>query len=100
MPNHLDANYGIVPSKTEDMIHIIDTRISDMSFVLDNLDAIERQNPGLKGKLNQDMVIAAGHSIGTQVVLVNTGQRIRNPTNFDPLHYGPDQMSCVRTLQG
>ena len=47
LPNHLDANYGIVPSKTEDMIRIIDTRISDMSFVLDNLDAIERHNPGL-----------------------------------------------------
>jgi hypothetical protein len=35
----------------------------------------------LKGKLNRDLIIAAGHSIGTQVVLVNTGQRIRNPTN-------------------
>jgi hypothetical protein len=52
-----------------------------MSFILDNLDAIKKQNPGLKGKLNRDLIIAAGHSIGTQVVLVNTGQRIRNPTN-------------------
>ena len=81
LPNHLDANYGIIPKKAEDMIRIIHTRISDMSFILDNLDAIERQNPGLKGKLNRDLIIAAGHSIGTQVVLVNTGQRIRNPTN-------------------
>ena len=81
LPNHLDANYGIIPSKTEDMIRIIHTRISDMSFILDNLDAIEGQNPGLKGKLNRNQIIAAGHSIGTQVVLVNTGQRILNPTN-------------------
>jgi len=81
LPNHLDANYGIIPSRTEDMIRIIHTRISDMSFILDNLDAIEGQNPGLKGKLNRNQIIAAGHSIGTQVVLVNTGQRIRNPTN-------------------
>ena len=81
LPNHLDANYSIIPSKTEDMIRIIHTRISDMSFILDNLDAIEGQNPGLKGKLNRNQIIAAGHSIGTQVVLVNTGQRIRNPTN-------------------
>jgi dienelactone hydrolase len=81
LPNHLDANYGIIPSKTEDMIRIIHTRISDMSFILDNLDAIEGQNPGLNGKLNRHQIIAAGHSIGTQVVLVNTGQRIRNPTN-------------------
>ena len=81
LPNHLDANYGIIPSKTEDMIRIIHTRISDMSFILDNLDAIEGQNPGLKGKLNRHQIIAAGHSIGTQVVLVNTGQRMRNPTN-------------------
>ena len=81
LPNHLDANYGIIPSKTEDMIRIIHTRISDMTFVLDNLDQIEGQNPSLKGKLNRSKIIAAGHSIGTQVVLVNTGQRIRNPTN-------------------
>ena len=81
LPNHLDANYGIIPNKTEDMIHVINTRISDMSFILDNLDAIEVQNPGLKDKLNRNKIIAAGHSIGTQVVLVNTGQRIRNPTN-------------------
>lgn len=81
LPNHLDANYGIIPSKTEDMIRIIHTRISDMSFILDNLDAIEGQNLGLKGKLNRNQIIAAGHSIGTQVVLVNTGQRMRNPTN-------------------
>ena len=81
LPNHLDANYGIIPNKTEDMIHVINTRISDISFILDNLDAIEVQNPGLKDKLNRNKIIAAGHSIGTQVVLVNTGQRIRNPTN-------------------
>ena len=81
LPNHLDANYGIIPNKTEDMVHIVNTRISDMSLVLDNLDEIEVQNPGLQGKLNRSKIIAAGHSIGTQVVLVNTGQRIRNPTN-------------------
>ena len=81
LPNHLDANYGITPTKTEDMIRVIRTRITDMSLVLDGLDEIERQNPGLKGKLNRDQMIAAGHSVGTQVVLVNTGQRIRNPTN-------------------
>ena len=81
LPNHLDANYGIIPNKTEDMVHIVNTRISDMSLVLDNLDEIEVQNPGLQGKLNRNKIIAAGHSIGTQVVLVNTGQRIRNPTN-------------------
>ena len=81
LPNHIDANYGITPTKTEDMINVIQTRISDMSLVLDRLDEIEAQNPGLKGKMSRDQIIAAGHSVGTQVVLVNTGQRMRNPTN-------------------
>ena len=81
LPNHIDANYGITPTKTEDMINVIQTRISDMSLVLDGLDEIEAQNPGLKGKMSRDQIIAAGHSVGTQVVLVNTGQRMRNPTN-------------------
>jgi dienelactone hydrolase len=81
LPNHIDANYGITPTKTEDMINVIQTRISDMSLVLDGLDEIVAQNTGLKGKLNRDQIIAAGHSVGTQVVLVNTGQRMRNPSN-------------------
>jgi len=81
LPNHIDANYGITPTKTEDMINVIQTRISDMSLVLDGRDEIVAQNTGLKGKLNHDQVIAAGHSVGTQVVLVNTGQRMRNPSN-------------------
>ena len=81
LPNHLDANYGVIPSKSEDMIDIMHSRISDMSFVLDNLDDIVRQNPNLEGKWNEELDIAAGHSIGTQVVLVNTGQKFRNPTN-------------------
>ena len=98
LPNHLDANYGIVPNKTEDMIRIIDTRISDMSFVVDNLDNIERQNLGLKGKLNQDMIIAAGHSIGTQVVLVNTGQRMRNPMNNYVMESSEDRFMAAVML--
>lgn len=81
LPNHLDANYGITPRKTEDMINVIQTRISDMSLVLDGLDSIESQVPGLAGKLSREQIIAAGHSVGTQVVLVNTGLRVRNPTN-------------------
>ena len=98
LPNQLDANYGITPTKTEDMINVIHTRISDMSVILDGLDEIEAQIPGLQGKLNRELLIAAGHSVGTHVVLVNTGLRVRNPTNDEITESGESRYMAAVML--
>jgi hypothetical protein len=57
------------------------TRVADMSRVLDALDEIEARIPALQGRMNRQSLIAAGHSFGTQVAMLVTGLRIKNPTN-------------------
>ena len=87
IPQHLDANYGITPKSTADMVNIVATRVADMRLVLDELDRIVELEPRLAGKIAKDSYIAAGHSIGTLVAMrvtgliindINTNQVIQN----------------------
>jgi len=80
LPDHVDANYGVIPKKNEDMFRVVRERVTDMSLVLDELDEIERWNPALSDRMDRRHLIAAGHSIGTQVAMMVTGLRIKNPT--------------------
>jgi len=81
LPDHIDANYGVVPTKNEDMYRVSRSRVADMSIVLNGLDEIEERIPSLQGRMNRQRIIAAGHSFGTQVAMLVTGLRIKNPTN-------------------
>jgi hypothetical protein len=81
LPDHIDANYGVVPTKNEDMYRVARSRVADMSLVLNGLDEIEKRIPSLQGRMDRQRLIAAGHSFGTQVAMLVTGLRIRNPTN-------------------
>lgn len=81
LPDHIDANYGVVPTKNEDMYRVSRERVVDMSRVPDGLDEIEARVPALKGRLDHQRLIAAGHSFGTQIAMLVTGLRIKNPTN-------------------
>jgi hypothetical protein len=81
LPDHIDANYGVVPTKNDDMYRVSRSRVADMSILLNRLDEIEGGIPGLEGRMKQQQVIAAGHSFGTQVAMLVTGLRIKNPTN-------------------
>lgn len=81
LPDHIDANFGVVPTKNDDMYRVSRERVVDMSRVLDSLDEIEARIPALQGRMDQNRLIAAGHSFGTQVAMLVTGLRIKNPTN-------------------
>ncbi len=78
MPQHIDANYGIAPKGVEDMLRIVETRVADLSLVLDNIKAIETSTPELNGKIAHGKYIAAGHSIGTLIAMRVTGLVLRN----------------------
>lgn len=77
LPQHIDANYGVKPSSYEVMEGVVRTRVADLSLVLDELDAIEQQLPALRGKIDRNRYIAAGHSIGTQVAMLVTGLKFK-----------------------
>jgi predicted alpha/beta-hydrolase family hydrolase len=98
LPDHIDANYGVIPKKNEDMFRVIRTRVSDMSVVLDALDEIERQIPTLAGRLDRGHLIAAGHSVGTQIAMMVTGLRVRNPTTDEIMQSDEKRFSVLVML--
>ena len=98
LPDHIDANYGVIPKKNEDMFHVIRTRVTDMSLVLDALDDIERQIPALAGRLDRRHLVAAGHSVGTQIAMIVTGLRVRNPTTDEIMRSAETRFSLLVML--
>ncbi|HRP63927.1 MAG TPA: alpha/beta fold hydrolase [Phycisphaerales bacterium] len=49
------------------------TRPADVSFVIDSLDRIEEETPTLKGRLNRDRIVSAGHSFGAHTAMLVGG---------------------------
>jgi len=98
LPDHIDANYGVVPTKNEDMYRVSRSRVADMSTLLNRLDEIEEGIPALQGRMNRQQLIAAGHSFGTQVAMLVTGLRIKNPTNDAITEADEDRFSLVVML--
>ena len=51
-------------------------RVEDVKRILDQLDYIEGSVPGLKGRLDQSRIAAAGHSFGAQTTAILLGARV------------------------
>jgi predicted dienelactone hydrolase len=51
-------------------------RVEDMKHILDQLDDIEDQVPGLKGRLDKNQIAAVGHSFGAQTTAALLGTRV------------------------
>jgi pimeloyl-ACP methyl ester carboxylesterase len=76
VPNHLDSpNLGKI--KPEYLSILLSSRIRDMSFVLDVLDAIES---AADVRVDQARVAVGGHSFGAMITMIKSG-----------LHLKPDQ---------
>lgn len=55
------------------------SRIEDMKEILDRFDEIERQAPAIAGRLDQNRIVAVGHSMGGQTVAMLLGARLTDP---------------------
>lgn len=53
-------------------------RVADVKSVLDQLDLIESEFVGLRGRLDRDKIAAAGHSFGAQTTASLLGTRVIN----------------------
>jgi predicted dienelactone hydrolase len=73
-PNHLDAQ-GIGPDdpRSPDLWRI---RITDLSQVIDQLDALAAAVPGLPGRIDETRIAAAGHSFGATSASALAGARV------------------------
>ena len=79
LPDHRDAEFAEVPRNVSDMHDIVDSRVVEMSLIADQLNVIEQSIPALKNRLVGRPLVAAGHSVGTQVALQVTGMQVRDP---------------------
>ena len=79
LPNHLDSPAATPGGPTPEMIAaILDTRIEDMSTVLDSLEQLESSIPALYGRLDRERAVAAGHSFGGMITMIMAGLRMDN----------------------
>ncbi|WP_337881080.1 hypothetical protein [Rheinheimera sp.] len=66
-PNHLDCCSrvsGIVNSMRYGNFGLIENRVKDLRYLLDNFDQLEQVLPALKDKTNLQQIAVAGHSFG------------------------------------
>jgi len=85
-PTHVDSkSLGFVAERQnmrvmyQQMLLVTDTRRQDMSFIVDSLDDIEEMFPDLENKLDENKLVAAGHSMGAATAMIVSGMTLVNP---------------------
>jgi predicted dienelactone hydrolase len=73
-PTHLDS-LGLAPDDSRTPL-IWRIRTDDLTGILDRLDAVEAQVPGLAGRIDHDRIAVAGHSWGAQTASTLVGARV------------------------
>ncbi len=78
-PDHRDANGRWQPRSNDDVDTLATSRTADFTLVMDSLPAITAAVPALAGRLPPPPYVAAGHSVGTYVAMLQGGLQTRNP---------------------
>ena len=84
-PTHLDAvlsakDFGMMVSKPFTGVDpLTQARLDDLKYMADTLPAIEWNIVGLRGKLNHDQLIMAGHSRGSATTMLIAGVQLQDP---------------------
>ncbi|GAA2358554.1 MULTISPECIES: alpha/beta hydrolase family protein [Streptomyces] len=75
-PTHLDSRTLGLPAEDPRTPHIWRHRVTDLTRVLDGLDALEAALPGLGGRVDHGRIAVAGHSWGAQTASTLLGARV------------------------
>lgn len=81
-PTHMDSRdlgFSMKGKTLADMNNVVGSRPRDMQFILASLEELEKQIPGLAGKIDTGRLIAAGHSMGAGTAMVLNGVEMTNP---------------------
>ncbi len=94
-PNHLDA-LGL-PDDDPRAARLLQTRVDDLTRVIDQLESIETAVPLLAGRIDRDRVAIAGHSLGATSASILTGARVIGADDT-PGANGPDPRITAAVL--
>ena len=81
-PNHLDCCSmlsGMANAIRHGQLGLIESRIEDLTFLLDNIDLLAATVPAINGKIDRTNIAATGHSFGAF-----SAQQLGGAGTFDP----------------
>ncbi len=100
-PTHLDsATLGLRDADDPEAPLYARSRAEDMTHVLDELDAIEAAVPGLRGRVDRDLVGAVGHSMGGHTVSLLLGARATDPQDGSEVDLTDERVAAGVVLAG
>lgn len=97
-PDSVSTGFDLTAVDPRRMEGIIRQRVSDMSVILDNLQALETNVPALAGKIDSERLIAAGHSMGGATALLATGMILENPFSKRRVESGETRYDALLLL--
>lgn len=81
-PTHLDSlALGLREADAAEAPLYWRSRATDLSFVIDNLDAVEAAVPTLSGRVDRARIAVVGHSAGGHTASLLLGRRLNDPTD-------------------
>jgi pimeloyl-ACP methyl ester carboxylesterase len=97
-PVHMDSRelgFSMKRATAAIMNKVISSRISDVRFILDSLDQIEAQVPGLASKIDRERLVIAGHSMGAGTAMNLTGVTMVSPVDGTVVGSDEDRFDAV-----
>ena len=98
LPDHRDADFKEVPRDVAGMMAIVASRVADVRAVPDALPEIAQRHKQPADLWAEAPLVAAGHSVGTQVAMQVTGLRMRNPATGSVMDYAETRFGAAVLL--
>ena len=83
-PTHASSRVGGLPVDAPGAPFFWRERVKEMKAVVDRLPEVERQTPGIAGRLDYSRIAAAGHSFGGHTVGLLLGAQLNGEDFSDP----------------
>jgi hypothetical protein len=100
-PVHMDSRetgFTMKGANMRIMNKVISSRRDDVIHILDSLDQLEAQVPGLTGKIDREQLIMAGHSMGAGTAMMLTGVTMESPRDGSLLQSDEDRFDAVMII--